>query len=66
MRKACQCTVNRNCEIWTDYQVALLSLEEAEELSHLNWIEIQHLHDRVCQLEKYIRDQGLPLPEEPY
>lgn len=66
MRKECHCTVNHNCEIWIDYQVALFSLEEAEELSHLNWIEIQHLHDRVCQLEKYIRDQGLTLPEEPY
>lgn len=66
MRKDCQCTVNRNCEIWLDYRVALLSLEEAAELSHQNWLEIQHLHDRVCQLEKYIRDHGLTLPEEPY
>lgn len=65
MYKECLYVANRNCDIWVDYQVVLLSLKEAEELSQQNWVEIQHLYDRVCQLEKYIRDQGLTLPEEP-
>ena len=66
MREKCPSSANRYCDIWIDYQVAQIALEEASELSHQNWIEIQQLYDRVCQLEKYIRDQGLPLPEEPY
>lgn len=66
MSKECHYAAKNSCDIWSDYQVALLSLEEAEELSHQNWIEIQHLYDRVCQLEKYILDLGLTLPEEPY
>lgn len=65
MRKKCQYETSRYCDIWIDYQVALNSLEEASELAHLNWIEIQNQYDRINQLEKYIRDHGLPLPEEP-
>ena len=40
------------------------SLQEAEELSHQNWLEIQHLRDRICQLETFIRTEGLPFPEK--
>lgn len=66
MRRWCQYDNNHSCDIWMDYQISLHSLREAEELSHQNWREIQHLHDRVCQLEAFIRAEGLPLPEEPY
>ncbi len=65
MRKRCQCDKNHYCDIWTDYQISLNSLKEAEELSHQNWLELQHLHDRVCQLEAFIHAKGLSLPEEP-
>lgn len=65
MPKKCLCDRKHNCDIWLDYQVALNSLEDAEELSHQNWLEILNLHDRVCQLETFIREQGLPLPAEP-
>lgn len=65
MRRPCQCDKNHYCDIWMDYQVSLHSLQEAEELSHQNWREIQRLHDRVCQLEAFIQAEGLPLPEEP-
>ena len=65
MRKECLCNNHRYCDVWTDYQVALYSLEEAAELSHENWIEIQSLYDRIHQLEAYIRSHELQLPEEP-
>lgn len=52
------------CDIWLDYQIALHSLEEAEELSYLNWLEIQHLYDRVSQLERFIISNGLSIPQE--
>ncbi len=65
MRKQCLYNNSRYCDIWTDYQIALASLEEAEELSHQNWIEIQYLHNRIYQLEAFIRLNGLSLPEGP-
>ncbi len=65
MRRTCLCDSSRYCDVWTDYQVSLYSLKEAEILSRQNWREIQHLHDRVCQLEAFIRSAGLPLPDEP-
>jgi len=64
MGKECLWNNGRHCDIWADYQVALYSLEEAEELAHENWVEIQTLYDRLHQLETYISSQGLPLPEE--
>ncbi len=48
MHEKCRCNKNCYCDIWIDYQVALNSLQEAEELAHQNWLEIQHLYDRVC------------------
>lgn len=65
MHRRCQCDKKHYCDVWMDYQVSLHSLQEAEEVSHQNWLEIQHLHDRICQLETLIRADGLPLPEEP-
>lgn len=64
MHRQCQCDKNHSCDIWMDYQISLHSLQEAEELSHQNWLEIQHLRDRICQLETFIRTEGLPLPEK--
>ena len=65
MHKKCQCNKNCYCDIWIDYQVSLNSLQEAEELAHQNWLEIRHLYDRVYQLERFICEQGLSLPEKP-
>lgn len=65
MSKQCQCNHDHYCDIWTDYQVSLHSLKEAEELSRQNWLEILHLYDRVRQLEAFIKAAGLPLPPEP-
>lgn len=64
MHRRCQCDKNHSCDIWMDYQISLHSLQEAEELSYQNWLEIQHLRDRICQLETFIRTEGLPFPEK--
>ncbi|MHB8129527.1 MAG: mobility-associated LCxxNW protein [Mobilitalea sp.] len=37
-------------------------LEEADELCHDNWFEIQQLKDRVDQLEQLLRDLGVEIP----
>ncbi len=64
MSKRCHFDNKKYCDIWVDYQVSLHSLQEADELARQNWQEIQYLHDRVCQLENYIKEIGLILPEE--
>ena len=43
MHEKCRCNKNCYCDIWIDYQVALNSLQEAEELAHQNWLEIQQI-----------------------
>lgn len=51
------------CDIWTDYQVSLYSLQEAEELSHANWEEIRHMQDYIRLLEKALTDAGIENPK---
>ncbi|MGI5989806.1 MAG: mobility-associated LCxxNW protein [Lachnospiraceae bacterium] len=52
------------CDIWLNYQVSKVALSEAEELSRANWVEIQHLQDRIIQLETTLRSVGLNIPPE--
>ena len=47
-----------------DYELTLQELEEADELCHGNWIEIQHLRDRVNHLEKLLQKAGVDFPSE--
>ena len=49
---------------YEDYEATCFELEEDDELCHSNWIEIQHLQDRVDQLEKLLRDAGVEVPPE--
>jgi hypothetical protein len=36
---------------WMDYELTRHELEEADELCHGNWIEIQRLYERIHLLE---------------
>ncbi|MGB4661573.1 MAG: mobility-associated LCxxNW protein [Mobilitalea sp.] len=49
---------------WTDYELTRYELEEADDLCHSNWIEIQHLQDRVDQLEQLLRNSRIEIPPE--
>ena len=65
MSNYCAFSKEHKCIKWTDYQLALCELEEADELCHGNWIEIQQLHDRVELLENILKQAGInPPPEE--
>lgn len=64
MNDQCSFKNNGNCDIWLDYQIALLSLKEAEELSHGNWVEIQHLRNRIDLLENLLENAGIDVPQE--
>lgn len=50
------------CDIWLDYQISLLALEEAKELAHGNWNEIMYLMDRVNELETLLKSLGIEIP----
>lgn len=49
--KECPFHSRSKCDIWVDYQVACVALQEAEELCSSNWKEISYLLDRVKLLE---------------
>jgi len=54
------CAFSKGCKCikWTDYQLTLHELEEADELCHGNWIEIQQLRDRIELLEDILKQQS--------
>ena len=62
MFEKCPFNNDRRCEIWLDYQVDKIALEDAVELAEENWQEINYLLDRVALLEAFIRNAGLEPP----
>lgn len=46
MMKECPFNSRGKCDIWVDYQVTCVALQEAEELCSSNWKEISYLLDR--------------------
>ena len=63
MMKECPFNSRKRCEIWTDYQVSCVALQEAEELCSSNWKEISYLLDRIEILEARLIEAGIPIPE---
>jgi hypothetical protein len=45
MNDYCALSKDHRCIKWIDYSLTLQELEEADEICHGNWIEIQHLRD---------------------
>ena len=64
MENYCAFSKNHKCLKWTDYQLTLFELKEADETCHGNWIEIQHLQGRVDQLEHLLEQAGIEIPDE--
>ena len=52
------------CLKWIDYEIIREQLEEADELCHGNWIEIQHMRDYIDQLQALLRENGIEVPIE--
>lgn len=63
MMKECPFNSRSKCDIWGDYQVACVALQEAEELCCSNWKEISYLLDRVKLLETLLTEAGISIPE---
>jgi len=47
-----------------DYELTRHELEEADELCHGNWIEIQHLRSYIDQLQALLTEHGIEIPSE--
>lgn len=64
MENYCAFSKNHKCMLWTDYELTRLELEEATELCHGNWIEIQRKHDYVQALQKLLKEHDIVFPDE--
>ena len=64
MNDYCALSKNKKCIKWEDYQLTRHELEEADELCHGNWIEIQHLRDYIDQLQRLLTEHGIEIPPE--
>lgn len=63
MENYCAFSKNHKCMKWMDYELTRHELEEADALCHENWIEIQHLYDRIHLLESILADTGIDIPD---
>lgn len=64
MTDHCAFNKNHKCIKWSDYELTRHELEEADELCHGNWIEIQHLRNYIDLLQKLLTSHGIEIPPE--
>ena len=64
MTAYCAFYKNHKCIKWSDYELTRHELEEADELCHGNWIEIQHLRNYIALLQELLTSHGIELPPE--
>ena len=66
MNNYCAFSDNHKCLKWNDYELTGHELEEADELCHGNWIEIQRLQQRIIVLEEILKEAGIDIPNIDY
>ena len=66
MNNYCAFSKNHDCLKWMDYILTRQELEEADELCHGNWIEIQKLQERITTLERMLQEAGIEIPNNIY
>lgn len=64
MNNYCAFSDNHKCLKWNDYELTRHELEEADELCHGNWIEIQRLQKRIIVLEGILKEAGIEIPNK--
>ena len=64
MNDYCAFSKDHKCLKWMDYEITRLELEEADELCHGNWIEIQRLQDYIEILQEVLKERGIEIPPE--
>lgn len=64
MTDYCAFSKDHKCIKWSDYELTRFELEEADELCHGNWIEIQHQREYIELLQKTLEQHGIEVPSE--
>jgi hypothetical protein len=64
MNNYCAFSKEHTCLKWTDYEITRQELEEADELCHGNWIEIQQKDDYIHTLQTLLKNNNIPYPNE--
>lgn len=64
MTDYCAFSKHHKCIQWTDYELARHELEEANELCHGNWIEIERQREYIDLLQDMLRQSGIDIPPE--
>ena len=64
MTDYCAFNENHKCIKWSDYELTRHELEEADELCHGNWVEIQHLRNYIDLLQELLTSHGIEIPPE--
>lgn len=64
MTDYCAFSKEHKCIQWTDYEITRHELEEANELCHGNWIEIEHQREYIDLLQETLRQNGIDIPPE--
>lgn len=64
MTDYCAFNKNHKCIKWQDYEITRHELEEADELCHGNWIEIEKQHKYILQLQDLLKENGIAYPPE--
>ena len=58
----CAFSQDHKCIKYEDYELARTQLEEADELCHGNWIEIQNLYNYIDELRALLKENDIPCP----
>lgn len=64
MENYCAFSKNHKCVKWTDYEITRQELEEADELCHGNWIELQRKEEYIQLLQTILDSNGISYPRE--
>ena len=59
----CAFSKDHKCSKWEDYLLTRHELEEAVNLCHGNWIEIQRLYDYIDKLKAILDKNEIDYPE---
>ena len=64
MNDYCAFSKDHHCIKWQDYMVTRNELEEADELCHGKWIEIQRLIEYINYLESLLQQNRIDFLKE--
>lgn len=64
MNNYCAFSKDHTCLKWMDYEITRQELEEADELCHGNWIEIQRKYEYIKTLQSILDENNIPYPSE--